>query len=407
MQGEKEFDLNVMQCLSEETELTKRILAFDEDSDSDDCAMGIISSLTERIDMLEKKLSERSEDPSVELSRLIKAISNLENRNTMSKVQRYSLFPIRDEEAYYMYKEHSVLDWTADELEFIKDKKDYDESSPEEQSLMDKVNTFFLIGDGAISENIVFRLLIEAKTYEEKAYFIDQLRRELTHAETYGLSAITFIPEEDKLLKLQNEANDSKYVKAKIDFIEKYMYCEEPLGHRFAAFTCAEGIFFSVLFFVIFWWRSRNKFENFTFANELISHDEGLHALNNSILCVKYGGCPLERVQQIVKEAVAIEMMFIEYLLPEPILELTADMMRDYCHYVADRMLVMLGSPKLYLGPKPPSWMEDISRTQKSNFYERRVGAYNKASLREVTNIKKRTTVSDIDPIKNPELIQY
>lgn len=60
---------------------------------------------------------------------------------------------------------------------------------------------------------------------------------------------------------------------------------------------------------------------------------------------------------------------------------MNATLMAQYISYVADRLLVALGYNKLYNISNPFDWMEMISLQGKANFFERRVGEYQKAGV--------------------------
>ncbi len=55
--------------------------------------------------------------------------------------------------------------------------------------------------------------------------------------------------------------------------------------------------------------------------------------------------------------------------------------MTQYLECVADRLLVALGVPKVWNSKNPFDWMEMISLQGKTNFFERRVGEYQKAGV--------------------------
>lgn len=310
---------------------------------------------------------------------------------------RYSLFPIKDFHGYKLWKCHENFHWVNDELEFSRDRRDYNEkASPAERALLDKINSFFMVGDGFIADNIMFRLMLELKTYEEKCYIANQLDREMVHAETYGLIAAT-LKSEKELLELLTQASNSAPIRAKGAFMYEYTTSDESLGTRLAAFACAEGIFFSVLFCCVFWWRSRGIFHNIILANEFISRDEGCHTMANIVFSNKYGGVTKYRKVEIVRQAVAIEELFIDYLLPEPIRELNSTGMRQYLYTVADRILYGLDCEPIYHAKNPYPWMDEIANVQKNNFYEIRSGTYNHGSMSEVMDRLKQAGASSDD----------
>ena len=80
-------------------------------------------------------------------------------------------------------------------------------------------------------------------------------------------------------------------------------------------------------------------------------------------------------------DAVEIEKEFVSDALPVKLIGMNADMMCQYIEFVADRLLVALGVGKVYNAENPFQWMELISITGKTNFFEKRVGDYQKAGV--------------------------
>ncbi|CAG2171543.1 unnamed protein product [Oppiella nova] len=119
-----------------------------------------------------------------------------------------------------------------------------------------------------------------------------------------------------------------------------------------------------------------------TFSNELISRDEGLHCDFACLLFRHIINKPYEeRVLQIIREAVAIEQEFLTDALPVNLIGMNCDLMKQYIEYVADRLLVELGVPKYYKSQNPFDFMEQISLEGKTNFFEKRVGEYQKSGV--------------------------
>ena len=152
---------------------------------------------------------------------------------------------------------------------------------------------------------------------------------------------------------------------------------------RLIAFAAVEGIFFSGSFCSIFWLKKRGLMPGLTFSNELISRDEGMHC---DFACLLYNNHIVNRldpaiVKDIIMDAVLIEKDFVSDALPVKLIGMNADMMCQYIEYVADRLLVSLGQPKVYNAENPFQWMELISIAGKTNFFEKRVGDYQKAGV--------------------------
>ena len=119
-----------------------------------------------------------------------------------------------------------------------------------------------------------------------------------------------------------------------------------------------------------------------TFSNELISRDEGLHT---DFACLLYSRLehplPEATAHRVVADAVALERDFCCEALSCALVGMNADLMSQYIDFVADRLLVALGYQKLYNVRNPFDWMEMISLQGKTNFFERRVGEYQRAGV--------------------------
>ena len=120
-----------------------------------------------------------------------------------------------------------------------------------------------------------------------------------------------------------------------------------------------------------------------SFSNELISRDEGLHC---DFACLLYNDhliqkLPVETVQSVIRDAVNIEQEFVTDALPVKLIGMNSDLMCQYIEFVADRLLIELGCPKIYNSTNPFDFMEMISLQGKTNFFEKRVGEYQKAGV--------------------------
>jgi ribonucleoside-diphosphate reductase beta chain len=148
------------------------------------------------------------------------------------------------------------------------------------------------------------------------------------------------------------------------------------------AFAAVEGIFFSGSFCSIFWMKKRGLMPGLTFSNELISRDEGLHC---EFACLLYSMLSTkltqEAVFEIIADAVKIEKEFITEALPAALIGMNAKLMQQYIEFVADRWLSELGYDKMFNATNPFDFMEMISLEGKTNFFEKRVGDYQKAGV--------------------------
>jgi hypothetical protein len=119
-----------------------------------------------------------------------------------------------------------------------------------------------------------------------------------------------------------------------------------------------------------------------TFSNELISRDEGMHTDFACLLFSHLNHRPSKQaVQDVITEAVEIEKEFLTEALPCALLGMNSNLMKQYIEFVADRLLVSLGNDKFYKTANPFDFMENISLAGKTNFFEKRVGDYQKAGV--------------------------
>jgi ribonucleoside-diphosphate reductase beta chain len=186
---------------------------------------------------------------------------------------------------------------------------------------------------------------------------------------------------------LFNALDTMDCVKKKADWALRWID-DGNFAERLVAFAAVEGIFFSGSFCSIFWLKKRGLMPGLTFSNELISRDEGLHC---DFACLLYNDhlinkLSIEAIQTIIADAVTIEKEFVTDALPVRLIGMNAELMCQYIEFVADRLLMELNCPKIYHSTNPFDFMEMISLQGKTNFFEKRVGEYQKAGVLNTEN---------------------
>jgi ribonucleoside-diphosphate reductase beta chain len=201
------------------------------------------------------------------------------------------------------------------------------------------------------------------------------------HSETYALLIDTYIKDPQEKYRLFHAIDTVPAVQKKAEWALRWIQ-NGSFAERLVAFAAVEGIFFSGSFCSIFWLKKRGLMPGLTFSNELISRDEGLHC---EFACLLYSMLEKklspEAVQAIIADAVAIEKEFITEALPVDLIGMNARLMQQYIEFVADRWLDELGCPKLFNVINPFDFMEMISLQGKTNFFEKRVGDYQKSGV--------------------------
>ncbi|KAK8849380.1 hypothetical protein IAR55_004712 [Kwoniella newhampshirensis] len=296
---------------------------------------------------------------------------------------RFVLFPIRYREIWQAYKASQASFWTAEELDLSHDLHDWnDRMTEQERFFILRILAFFAASDGIVGENIVSQFSMEVQVAEARAFYAFQSMIEQVHSETYSLLIETYVRDAEEKDYLFKGMENIPCIRKKADWALKHINDEMPFRLRLVAFACVEGIFFSGSFAAIFWLKKRGLMPGLTFSNELISRDEGTHT---DFACLLYNHlrnrCSTEEVHSIVADAVAIEKEFLTDALPCGLIGINADLMCQYMEFVADRLVVDLGYPKIYDAKNPFDWMELISLQGKANFFESRVSSYQKANV--------------------------
>jgi ribonucleoside-diphosphate reductase beta chain len=296
--------------------------------------------------------------------------------------QRFVLFPIQHQKVWTMYKKHEASFWVASEIDLSADQKDWDRLTDDERHFIKHVLAFFAGSDGIVMENVACRFLAEVQLPEARLFYGFQLMMEGIHSETYSLLIDTYIKDTVEKDKLFRSIETMPCVAKKAAFAMKWMGSQASFGERLCAFASVEGIFFSGSFCSIFWLKKRGLLPGLCFSNELISRDEGLHCDFACLMFSMLANKPdHDTIRDIIRDAVAIETNFVTDALPVNLIGMNADMMSQYIEFVADRLLDALGVPKLYKTSNPFEWMEMISLQGKTNFFEKRVGDYQKAGV--------------------------
>ncbi len=297
---------------------------------------------------------------------------------------RFVLFPIQHDDIWEMYKTQQAMIWTAEELDLEQDIVDWEEKlTDDERHFIKHVLAFFAASDGIVNENLAENFVKEVQYTEAKFFYGFQIMMENVHSETYSLLIDTYIKDNKEKDYLFNAIETFPPVKKKAEWALRWIE-NGSFAERLIAFAAVEGIFFSGSFCSIFWLKKRGLMPGLSFSNELISRDEGLHMdfavlLYNNHLVNKL---PKEKIEEIITNAVEIEKEFITESLPVRLIGMNADLMTQYIQFVADRLLTELGNEKVYNVTNPFDFMDAINIEGKTNFFEKRVGDYQKAGVK-------------------------
>ena len=291
---------------------------------------------------------------------------------------RFVMFPIKYEDIWSMYQKQVDCFWRPEEIDLSKDLSHWDALDKDEQYFISMILAFFAASDGIVLENLAQRFMSDVQVSEARAFYGFQIAMENIHSNTYSNLIETYIKDKDEKSKLFNAISNYPCIKKKSDWAQKWIHDNRSsFATRLVAFACVEGIFFSGAFCSIFWLKKRGLMPGLTFSNELISRDEALHCEFAILLYSKLiKKMDKNRIHDIIKEAVEIEIEFICEALPCRLIGMNSQLMTQYIKFVADRLSVQLGYKKIYNVINPFDFMELISLENKCNFFEKRVSDY-------------------------------
>jgi ribonucleoside-diphosphate reductase beta chain len=291
----------------------------------------------------------------------------------------YCLLPIepKDMSLYDLYKKAVASFWVSGEVQVQqRDKKDWEHLTDNERYYIKHILAFFAGSDGIVAENLALRFYAESPSAVVKLFYGFQIAMEGIHSEVYANMIDSFVEDKEEKNQLFNAINNYPAIKKKADWCIKHIKSAADFRERLIAFAVCEGIFFSGAFCSIFWLKSRGVCPVLGLGNQFIARDEGLHCDFAVEYYKQFDPLPIETIHAIIKEGVDIETEFITEALPVRLIGMNENMMKEYIQFVANRLAMQLGTPKLYKAYNPFPFMEMISLEGKTNFFENKVSEY-------------------------------
>jgi ribonucleoside-diphosphate reductase beta chain len=273
--------------------------------------------------------------------------------------------------------------------------KHWENMNDGERHFVSHILAFFAASDGIVNENLAVNFMSEVQLPEARCFYGFQIMMENIHSETYALLIDTYIKDPAEKDRLFHAIDTVPCVGKKAEWALRWIN-NGSFAERLIAFAAVEGIFFSGSFCSIFWLKKRGLMPGLTFSNELISRDEGMHC---EFACLLYrmleNKLSKEAATAIITDAVEIEKEFISDALPVSLIGMNAKLMGQYIEFVADRWLGELGYDKVYGASNPFDFMEMISLQGKTNFFEKRVGDYQKSGVLGATQDSKSFSLDE------------
>ena len=300
---------------------------------------------------------------------------------TKENPDRFVIFPIKHNDIWSMFQKHRQTFWVENEVDLEADLNDWIKLSDNEKHFIKMVLAFFAASDGIVMENIGLKFFQEVQIPEARAFYSIQLLMESIHSIMYAQLIDTYISDNSEKNKLFKSIEHFPSIKNKAEWAIKYINDSDDFATRLVAFACVEGIFFSGSFCAIYWLNERGIMPGLCKSNEFIARDEGLHTDFACLLYNKYivNKINYDKIQNIIKEAVDIEIKFITESLPCSLLGMNSENMCIYIKFVANRLSIQLGYSEIYENVVQPfEFMNRICLENKTNFFEGKVSEYSK-----------------------------
>ncbi|GAB2666203.1 ribonucleotide-diphosphate reductase subunit beta [Arenimonas aestuarii] len=309
-----------------------------------------------------------------------------------------TLRPMRYPKFYEMYRDAIRNTWTVEEVDFSLDTNDLkNKLGPAERHLIERLVAFFATGDSIVSNNLVLNLYQHINAPEARMFLSRQLYEEALHVQFYLTLLDTYLPDPDARARAFAAVENIPSIRKKAEFCFRWMDSVQDLQRLetkaqrrqfllnlvcFAA--CIEGLFFFGAFAYVYYLRSRGLLHGLAGGTNWVFRDESGHMAFafEVIRTVREEEPDLfddelkARIVQMLTEAVDCECAFSEDVLSGGVAGLSPRDMRQYLEYCADQRLAQLGLPK-HFGARNPFPFMDLQDVQElTNFFERRVSAY-------------------------------
>ena len=309
-----------------------------------------------------------------------------------------NLRPMKYPQFFEMYKNGIKNTWTVDEVDFSKDINDLrSRMKPSERHLINRLVAFFATGDSIVGNNLVLNLYKHINSPEARLYLSRQLYEEALHVQFYLTLLDTYIPDHDERAKAFTAIHNIPSIKKKGEFCFKWMDSinqvdrietvedrRKFLMNLICFATCIEGLFFFAAFAYVYYLRSKGLLDGLASGTNWVFRDESAH-INFALEVVEVARAEdpniftpqmNDLVTRMLEEAVDCEMAFAEDVLSQGIAGLSTKDMRTYLEFVADQRLESLRIPKRFNSKNPFPFMELQDVQELTNFFERKVAAY-------------------------------
>ena len=309
-----------------------------------------------------------------------------------------TLRPMAYPRFFEMYRAAIKNTWTVEEVDFATDVGDLQTKMTDaERHLVQRLVAFFATGDSIVANNLVLNLYRHLNAPEARMYLSRQLYEEALHVQFYVTLLDTYVSDPEERHRAFAAVDYIPSIRRKADFCLRWLDSiqgRSQLDTRaqrrqfllnlicFAA--CVEGLFFFGAFAYVYFLRSRGLLHGLAAGTSWVFRDESAHMAFafEAVRTVRQEEPGLfdeemaAAVGEMLDEAIACEAQFAEDLLSGGVAGLSVPTVRQYLEFCADQRLATLGLSKRYGVPNPLAFMDLQDVQEVTNFFERRVSAY-------------------------------
>ena len=309
-----------------------------------------------------------------------------------------TLRPMRYPAFYDMYRDAIRNTWTVEEVDFSDDLQDLARLlDPAERHLISRLVAFFATGDSIVANNLVLNLYQHINAPEARLYLSRQLYEEALHVQFYLTLLDTYLPDQAEREQAFAAVETIPSIRAKADFCHRWMGSLDDVTRLETAeqrrrfllnlicfATCVEGLFFFAAFAYVYFFRSKGLLNGLASGTNWVFRDESMHmrfalSVVDTVRAEEpelFDAALTRQVTEMLEEAVEAELQFAQDLLSGGVAGLSIADTREYLRYVADQRLDNLGMPRRFGAANPFDFMVLQDVQELSNFFERRVSAY-------------------------------
>ena len=310
------------------------------------------------------------------------------------------LVPFKYDWAWQKYLDGCANHWMPQEINMAKDIqlwKHAEGLTPDERMVVKRSLGYFSTADSLVANNLVLAIYRHITNPECRQYLLRQAFEEAIHTHAYQYCVESLSMDEGEVFNMYREvpsvANKAawslRHTHALADPHFKTgtpEHDQDLLRNLIGFYAVTEGIFFYCGFTQILSMGRRNKMTGVSEQFQYILRDESMH-LNFGIDVINqiklenphlWSASFQEEVRAMIVEGTELEIAYARDTMPRGILGMSAAMMEEYLHFIANRRLIQLGLTEEFSGAKNPfPWMSEVMDLRKEkNFFETRVTEY-------------------------------